>query len=59
MNGPYPDRETIVQGRIAAPFDALIWRELARALAFEEKNALMKSIMVIVAAGRHWTEKEE
>ena len=48
-----------MQGGVAAPLDALIWRELARALAFEEENALAQSVVVVMAAAYDLTESEK
>jgi len=55
----YANRGPVVQGRVAAPLDALIWRELAGALAFEEENALAESVVVVMAAAYDLTGSEE
>lgn len=43
---------------VTTPFDTLIRREFARALAFEKKNALGESIVVVMATDG-WAEREE
>ena len=54
----YAGGGAVVQCGVAAPFEALIGRELAGALAFEEEDALAEGVVVVVA-GADWLEKQE
>lgn len=52
-----------MQGRVLAPAEALVGWKSAGALAFEEKNALMEGIVVVVvscgsALGKEKEEEE-
>lgn len=48
-----------MQGGVAAPTEALVGREAAGALAFEEENALAEGVVVVVAAAGDRRLREE
>ena len=54
----YSGGGAVVQCGVAAPSETLIWREFARALAFEEEDAFAEGIVVVVRAG-DWLEGKE
>lgn len=47
----YSDGGAVVQGGVAAPFEALVGGELAGALAFEEEDAFAEGVVVVVLGG--------
>lgn len=48
-----------MEGRVAAPFEALVGRETAGALAFEENDAFAEGVMVVVLGGGRRRKEEE
>lgn len=55
----YSGGGSVVQGGVLAPAEALVGGESAGALAFEEKEALAESVVVVVRAGGALAVEEE
>ena len=50
-NGSYAGGSAVVEAGVAAPAEALVGREPAGALAFEEDDAFAEGVVVVVAGG--------
>lgn len=48
-----------MNSRVTAPMETLIRREFARALSFEEENALTESIVIVMNGGDCSEQEEE
>lgn len=57
----YASGGAVMQGGVSAPAEALVGREAAGALAFEEEDALVEGVVVVlaVAGDRRLREEEQ